>query len=195
MKRLVPALALLLTACSNNLQSMDVQSYFANNPVAAEEAATALGQVYVGMIVNEKAELQKNDLFDEVDRMRAEAGAAIEAATRERKNGLLGQFIPFKQYTAGVVVVRPKDGIIFTGTTFESDPGPDLHLYASVVSDPREGVFPDESAKDLGLMGFTYGPQTMTFDATLWNDDFRTLIIYDAKLKRVYGFAQVGPQI
>lgn len=195
MKRLVPALALLLAACGSNLQSMDVQKYFAQNPLAAEEAATALGQVYVSMIVDEKAELEKNDLFDEVDGMRVAAGKAIEDATRERKNGLLGQFIPHKQFTRGFVLVRPKDGIIFTGTTFESAPGPDLHLFASELSDPREGVFPDDSAVDLGLMGYTYGPQTMTFDATLWNDNFRSLIIYDVKLKRLYGFAQIGPQI
>lgn len=188
-------LPLILAGCSSNVQSMDVRNYYNQNPLAREETETAFGQVMVNMIVGEKAELQKNDLFNEVDRMRLEAGKRIEEATKERKNGLLGQFVPHKQRTAGFVLLRPKEGVIFTGTTFESDPGPDLHLYGSTVQDPRSEAFPDTEAKDLGTMGFTYGALTMHFDPKLWNNDFRTLILYDKKLKRVYGFAQLSPQI
>ncbi len=195
MKRVLPALVLLLTACSNNLQSMDVHNYYSSNPLAAEEEATALGQVMVKMIVEDKAELQKNDLFDEVDRMRLEAGEQIERATKERKNGLLGQFVPHKQIALGFVLVRPTAGMIFTGTTFESDPGPDLHLFGSTLVDPRAEAFPSAESVDLGTMGFTYGAQTMKFDPKLWNQDFRTIVLYDLKLKRIYGFAQLSPQI
>ncbi len=186
---------LLLAGCGKPLQNVDIQKYYGSNPLVEEQRATELTQVMVNMIVNEKAALLEDDLFDEVDRMRLDSGKKTEVATKDRKNGLLGQWNPHKQRALGFTLVRPKEGVIFTGTTFESDPGVELHIFATKTVDPRTVEFPDTDSKDLGLLLFPYGAQTLTFDPALWNEDFRTLVLYDVKLKRVYGFLQLGVQI
>lgn len=197
-KSLIALSALLLLAGCNKtepLQRTDIQAYYEGNPLAREQVAANATRVMVGMLVNERESLRQNDLFDEVDALRLEWGKKEEEAMKDRKNGLLGSFIPVSQEAFGRILVRPAEGIIFTSTAFSVDPGPQLRLFATKSVDPRGKEFPDADSVDLGVVPFPYGPQTFRFRPNLWQEGMLTLVLYDTKLERMYGFAQLSPQL
>lgn len=194
MKKLLSVLLVipfLLTGCSGAATS--VRDVHMSNPLVAEEYWTELTQTMVDLILNEKADLQKQGTFELVDGLRQEYLKRTQEAIAKRKTGLLGSFVSIKQNVGGVVLVE-KTGKIYLSANFLSDPGPSLHWYLTEANDPRDGTFPDSTALDIGEEQSPYSAQTYSFNPANWRKDFRTLALYDKTLKRLYGFAQLSIQ-
>ena len=111
-------------------------------------------------------------------------------ATIEQLDGKSGHFIKWKEFTMGeVLFTYPK---LYLGPTFETTPGPNLHLYLTTEVDPRDVEFPDETAVDIGVPLSPYGAQTYEVPELEDPSLFRTAVLWDKKLERLYGFAQLS---
>ena len=67
-----------------------------------------------------------------------------------------------------------------------------MRVYLTTAVDPRGVNFPDASALSLGLLQTPYGAQEYAFDESDSNPEFRTVVLYDTRLERIYGFAQLS---
>ncbi len=115
------------------------------------------------------------------------ANAKINASRR-------GGFMSDKDYAAGNVLLA--DGTLYFGQDFNTLPGPEVYVYASMLLDPRDGsgsvLFPDESAVNLGLLKSPYGAQTYDIPAEQKDKAFRLVGLWDKRLGRLLGFAQLS---
>jgi len=116
-------------------------------------------------------------------------GKELSATARMRQSeGMLGGFIGMKQGVYGFGLLLGTT--FYTSSDFASDPGIDLHLYLTTVVDPRDIQFPDPTALDLGPLQSVYGAQEYTLEED--SAGMRTAVIWDRRLKRLYGFAQLS---
>ena len=89
----------------------------------------------------------------------------------------------------GEVVYVPN--MLHFGTKFESSPGVSLRVYLTTVVDPRDVVFPDDTALDLGTLKNAFSAQSYNVPEVENPKLYRTAVIWDTKLDRLYGFAQL----
>jgi len=153
---------------------------------------------YAEELVNSMAELkiQNDPILEErgkeavIDATRVFWMERTKEARRQQFEGRSGVFLPAKEFARGEVLFL--DGTIFFDTLFEVIPGPELHVYFTTVVDPRDIEFPDETAIDLGIIQSAYGAQSHTVPALENPVQYRTVVLWDAQLERVYGFAQIS---
>ena len=86
------------------------------------------------------------------------------------------------------------EGHLYFGPTFLTLPGPSLHVFMTKAVDPRDVAFPDPSAVDLGLLKTPYGTQSFDMPATVTLPGYRTVVLWDTRLKRLSAFAQLKVQ-
>jgi hypothetical protein len=175
---------LLLSACGSS------QANIGGNPLVQiqhdEELADSLANIII----------QKDPLADDAStRAILENGIAKAkeslAATQALKRGSIsGPFIAVYESVEGWALFQ--NGTLYLSSDFHSRPGLDLHLYLTTVVDPRDAVFPDITAVDLGRIEYPYGAMALkgpTGDAA---KNIRSLVLWDAKLKRLHGFVQLS---
>ncbi len=107
------------------------------------------------------------------------------------QEGWLGTFVRGQDddVTGSVVLI---DGWMHIGPSFLMTPGIDMHVYLTQAIDPMEGTFPDETAVEVGPLVTAFGLQSLPLPAGLTLDGtYRTVVLYDAAVKRVLGFAQL----
>ncbi len=76
------------------------------------------------------------------------------------------------------------------------EPGPEVYVMISTILDPRSesgaSIFPDASAVNLGRLQTPYGAQTYVIPEASKDTVFRTVVLWDKRLERVMGFAQLA---
>ena len=193
MKNLLPVLtatSLLLTSCGGSVQTKTLQDHL-KNPLYAERYYDTLVDTLVELDIQNDPLLKDAGKKATVDSVRRDALAKAKAATASQHSGATGQFIGAKEFVKGRVFFI--DSTVYLGPEFEATPGVELHLILSQTVDPRDGKFPDDSAIDVGPILSAYGEQSYVLDKKLDKPDlYRTLVLYDKKLERVYGFAQLA---
>lgn len=191
MKKLL-LLAVLLTGCTPGAVSLDK---LLKNPLYAEyyysDLADRLATIEINREVTQNKPITDNAelmriLTETKDRATANAAAAQKARDRAGVGGL----VPVLEDVRGQVMLI--DGTLFTGPTFDTPPGVDLQLYLSPSIDPRDVVFPDDGSVAIGPVTHHYG--AAAYDAP-HGHQWRTAVLYDLALHRIYGFAQLtyGP--
>lgn len=180
---------LLLGACNTGNGSADLQSLL-ENPLFAERYAEEM----VDRMVEYK--IQNDPMLEDP----AKAAAIEEARTtwltegrkaRERqREGFMGHIISINEYATGEALYV--ENTIYLDTTFATVPGPGLHLFLTTVVDPRDVEFPDATAMDIGLLQSPYGAQQYSVEPVSDPQLLRTLVLWDVKLGRLYGFAQLS---
>jgi hypothetical protein len=113
-----------------------------------------------------------------------------ESARFIQGQGIFGTIIPIKGDTTGIALYV--DDTLYLSSDFSSDPGPSIHVYLTTIVDPRDAVFPDASTVDLGELQAVYGAQQYAVPQQKNTADLRTFVLYDTKLKMLYGFAQIS---
>jgi len=194
MKKLPIILAMTLTACTQSLQepshteSLDSRL---SNPLFAEQYYEALVQRMVELAIQEDPILEDESKALIIEKARRDGLKKSNAAEQKQLPGNFGEFVGAKEFTRGAALYV-KD-MLFFGSGFETDPGPKLHIFLTTIVDPRDVTFPDETAMDLGLLMSPYGAQRYAVTPVENPTLYRTVVLYDKALERVYGFAQLSP--
>lgn len=183
----IPVLLLVLTACSTGETSISEQN---SNPLTASRYGDELADTMANFII-------RNDLVVSNPDMRAlieseiERGKDIAAAARDiQSEGALGAIIGLKASTTGFALYH--ENTLYFSSDFSTNPGASLHVYLTTIVDPRDIDFPDSTAIDLGALQAVYGPQQYSVPSQKEEDKLRTVVLFDTKLRMVYGFAQIS---
>ncbi|MFA7681492.1 MAG: hypothetical protein WCX61_00510 [Candidatus Peribacteraceae bacterium] len=161
------------------------------NPIYAE--------AYAEHMVDRMTELfiQQNPLIEDDSKRRIAETTKDEWLARARterarqKEGRLGNFVEVDEYARGPVILL--DGILYFGLSFETEPGPGLHVFLTNALDPRDVEFPDETSVDLGLLLSPFDAQYYVVPPVEDSaPQLRTVVLWDTKLERLYGFAQLS---
>lgn len=192
MKHLLPfallGSSLVLASCAARDASVTDRL---SNPLFAERYAEEM--VYV---LTER-EIQNDPLLEDAEKVqllvqtRQEWVQHAQRAREQQREGMSGHMFEMGEYAAGEVLLL--DDSLFFASNFETLPGPDLRVYLSTVMDPRDVPFPDASSIDLGQLPTPYGAQRMGVPDLSDPLAYRTVVLWEATLGRLYGFAQLTP--
>lgn len=183
-------LTVLLSACTKTTYVPD-QEALLQNPLYAEQYSEELVDAMVNLEIYEDPIVKDAEKKKIIDNTKEKWLKVAKKARTDQREGSKGGLIPIDGYVDGEVLYR-HDKLHFPAY-FASTPGPSIHVYLSTVVDPRDVAFPDESALDLGEIYSPYGAQTYAVPTVEDPRDYRTVALWDTKLEKLYGFAQINP--
>jgi hypothetical protein len=193
---LVSASLALVSCASSGTQSPMSSSQLLQNPLYAEWYYKDMVESMMNMEIQNDPLLKNPTMRAIIDDTRTKALASAQAATAKRQTGLNGDLRPVSYEVRGHVLLS--DGVLYLGPDTDVVPGPSLHVFLSPVLDPLAGTgtikFPDASAIDLGLIVSPYGPSSYVLPKKDNLPDFRSLVLWDSKLERIYAFTQLRAQ-
>lgn len=160
------------------------------NPLYAERYAEDLVDRMVEFKIQSDPLLEDAGKAAIVEETRTKWLEIARDARKKQREGLRGILVTMKEPTKGEVLYV--DNILYTDTTTDIAPGPNVHLYLSSVIDPRDVEFPDESAVDIGKVQSAYGAQQYSVPPVNDPEIYRTVVVWDNDLERLYGFAQMN---
>ncbi|MBI3331995.1 hypothetical protein HYZ99_03480 [Candidatus Peregrinibacteria bacterium] len=160
------------------------------NPLYAEQYYDLLLERMVELEIQKDPILEEGSKKSLVEDVRRDALAKAREATAKQREGFMGVFVPAKEQAHGEALYV--DDTLYLGPSFDSPPGPDLRVYLSTLVDPRDGEFPDEQSLDLGRLESPFGTQRFSVKPTDSPELYRTAVLYDADLDRMYSFAQLS---
>lgn len=184
------SLAIALVGCSQTQYTPD-QSALLNNPLYAEQYSEQMVDRMVNLEIFNDPILEDRAIKNYADDTKEQWLKVAKTARALQREGLKGTLIPMQEYVEGEVLYH-NDTVHFA-PHFIVAPGPSLHVFLTKVIDPRDDVFPDETAIDLGFMAVPYAAQSFAVPPVETPEEYRALVLYDVKLKRLYGFAQINP--
>lgn len=182
-------LSLFLAACSGPTMSISTQN---ENPLNASRYGDELADTLANIIIQQDPLTKEPGMTELINSEIAKAKELGQAARRKHTAGTMGAIIAAKANIQGLALYYEDQ--LFFSSDFITDPGPSLHVYLTSAVDPRDVEFPDETAVDLGPIQTVYGAQTYKVPAQEDPEYLRTLVIWDTKLHRLYGFAQLSKQ-
>jgi len=190
MKYLLPILSasFLLTGCFQSEQMTTAERMV--NPLFAERYAEAM----IGRMT--ELEIQNDPLLEDEEKRQLALKTKehwmklAREARKTQQEGKNGFFVTVKEYTQGEALLL--GNTLYFDTTFETDPGPTLHVFLTTRIDPRDVEFPDETSVNVSPLSSPYGAQRYTLTQTDSLDELRTVVLFDTKLGRIYGFAQLS---
>jgi hypothetical protein len=190
-KFLLPILALsiLLTGC----KTPDPVTYIPllDNPLYAERYSEELVNSMVNLEIYESEILEDETKSGYADKARNEWLAIAREARADQREGMQGNFITDDEFVQGEVLYH--DDQLHFGTGFDSVPGgPSVHVYLTTSVDPRVIEFPEETSLDLGILFTAYGAQSYNVPPVEDPLQYRTAVLFDTKLERLIGFAQLN---
>lgn len=189
MKKLIASLSasLLLTACAQGTRA-DLRMHL-ENPLYAEQYYDELVDNMVNMELQNDPLVKDPAMKELIEETRVEALRLSNEADEKQNKGLIGTIMSDFGYAQGEALLL--DSTLYLSATFSTIPGPELHVYLTTVVDPRDGTFPDETAIDAGMIQNVYGDQSYELPEGEQTENVRTFVLWDARLKRMYGFAQL----
>ena len=190
MKKSLPLLAALsLAACSGAAGTVTLEQNL-QNPLYAEQYYDVLLDRMVELDIQDDPLMQDASKAALVEDTRLDALKKAKEATQRQREGATGQFIGAGEEVRGEALYA--NNMLYFGPTFETYPGPELHAFLSTVVDPRDVEFPDGSSLDLGRVESAFGAQSMAVPEVENPLLYRTVALWDTKLERLYGFAQLA---
>lgn len=181
------ASCIFLAACSQHSTSINIEN---KNPLTASRYGDELADTLANLIITRDPVIEQMGMEKEITKEISKAKMIAANAREKIAEGMLGAIISAGQDAQGYVLLV--DDTLYLSSEFVSDPGPDLHIYLTEIVDPRTEVFPDQTAKDLGVIQSTYGAQIYRVPSQKNSDQLRTLVLWDNKLKKLYGFSQLS---
>ncbi len=178
----------LLSACSSNVQtSIEEQN---RNPLTASRYGDELADSMANMVIQEDS-ISKDPAMRKIIDAQIERGKSIgDDARMKHQEGMRGGFVEIKAAVMGYVLYV--DDTVYFSPDFLTPPGADLRVIHTTVVDPRDVAFPDPTSIDLGSLQSVYGAQQYSVPHQDKPELYRTVVIFDRKLKRIYGFVQLS---
>ena len=161
------------------------------NPLFAEQYFESLVQRMVELVIRQDPIMDNEEKKAIADSVRQEGLKKAKQATQTQLKGTFGEFMAASEWAKGATLYV--NDTIYFGPNFQVDPGPSLHVFLTTVVDPRMESFPDSSALDLGQI------QNMIADQSYPTPNvenpllYRTVVLFDTVLERIYAFAQLSP--
>ena len=182
--------ALTLSAC-NNTQFTPDQEALLRNPLYTEGYSESMVDTMVNLEIYNDPILEDETVKEYVDSTKETWLKVAKASRAKQREGAKGTFIPMKEYTEGEVLYV--DNLVHLSPFFTSTPGPSLHIFLTKAVDPRDVLFPDESALDLGALTVVQGAQSFAVPDVENPAEYLSVVLWDTKLDRLYSFAQITP--
>lgn len=185
---LLPLLAFLLTSCTSARPATTAR--LMANPLFAERYEDELVARMTEFDIRKDPALKDARMRRIIDDTRIAALAASQEIRKMIREGAIGSFVQVKEETQGTALFLGHT--LYLSPDFTTYPGPSLHLLLTTVVDPRDVKFPDRTSLDLGLLLSPYGAQEYAVPETAKPETHRTAVLWDTKLERLYGFAQLA---
>ena len=161
-----------------------------DNPLYAERYAEEMVNVLAELEIQQDPLIADAAVKAQIAAMRDDWLAKAREARDLQRGGTSAQFAEMQQYARGEGLLL--DGTFYLSSDFETLPGPGLRLYLTTMVDPRDGEFPDASAIDLGPLVSPYGAQQYAVADLSDPLAYRTAVLWDTTLEKIYGFAQLA---
>ncbi|MDD5056026.1 MAG: DM13 domain-containing protein [Candidatus Peribacteraceae bacterium] len=184
---MVIAAAASLSACGNTGTSIDLEN---TNPLVATRYGDELADTLANIVIQNDPISKEPGMRQIIEQEIARAKSIAMRGRQEAKNGAQGAIIAEKESVTGYALLMAD--VLWLSSDFETSPGPDLHVYLTTIVDPRGETFPDQTAMDLGVIRSVYGAQEYALPSRVDPAKMRTLVLFDTKLNRIYGFAQLS---
>lgn len=160
------------------------------NPLVAARYGDMLADTLANLIITKSKTADKPETRAAID-SGIERGKTLGSDARAQiAMGTKGTFVSDTLQILGFVLFLKNH--VYLSSEFDVNPGPDLHLYLTQVNDPRDIAFPDAKAIDLGELSSAYGAQTFDVPTLDKPEQYRTAVLWDKKLKLLYGFSQLS---
>lgn len=161
-----------------------------DNPLVASRYGDEFADAMANLIIQEDPIVQEDGMTEFIQ-AEIRRGKKIAGDARDRMRGaMMGALLPIKTDVSGYVLHTK--GTLYISPDFFVIPGPDLHVYLTEVTDPRDAAFPDVTAVDLGSLLSAYGAQHYALPKHENPKRLRTLVIFDEKLKFIVAMAQLS---
>lgn len=181
------AIALLLVGCGKS-PSTTVNELL-NNPLFAERYAEELVNYLVDLEIYEHPASKDEKKKQVIESEREKWMEVARVAKEKQRQGGEGGFISDTSEIFGEALYL--NNTLYLSSTFETSPGPNLHIYLAQGVDPRDG-FPEDTMIDLGPVHSAYGAQQYVVPAVENPLLYRTVVLYDTDLELLFGFAQLN---
>lgn len=183
-------LSLLLAACGAAPPAATLEQHL-RNPLYAEQYWSDMTQLMVDLLTNDETTTKDPARRKLVDGLRLRALAKIQEQMKTRRDGMLGNFVPVKHDARGLALLA--EDTLYLSPDFSVFPTPSQQLYITAAVDPRDAPFPDDTSKELGRLESPYGAQAYRVPPQDKGEPpYRTVVIWDTKLERIFGFAQLN---
>lgn len=184
---------ILLTGCATNTlprpdTSLEEQL---RNPLYAEQYYDELVERLVTLEIRNDPLFEDEEKKERVEKARRTALANANEANTLQDKGTKGNVLSMGEFAKGEVLYL--ENMLYFSPEFETVPGLSLHVFMTTVVDPRDVTFPDASAIDLGPLSDPYGAQALPVPPVDIPLAYRTVVLWDTVLERLYGFAQLSP--
>ena len=184
---------LFLVACNGNSLNQNHEALL-NNPLYLEQYSEQLVDTMVNLEVYGDPLIEDESKKKIADDSKKYWLAEAKKSRKAQRQSSKGSFIMIKEYVAGEVMLTKDGSAVHFGPTFTVTPGPSVHVVLTTAVDPRDVEFPDESAIDIGEVLMPYGAQSYYLTEKVADPiKYRTVVLWDSKLNRLYGFAQISP--
>lgn len=189
---LLAAITLTLAACGTPPATPDLTlDQRLQNPLFAERYWDEMAERMANLTIQNEPVMSDASKAAIADRAREGAVELSQLARQKRNNGLFGAFMTMKELTEGYALLL--DRTLYISSTFATYPGPSLHLFLTTDVDPRDVPdFPNANALNLGLLQSPYGAQSYKLPESVEDPGYRTAVLWDTKLGRLYSFAQLA---
>ncbi len=195
MKRFLSFTALLLIAACASAPSgpigMPLQERL-HNPLVAERYWGELTEHMADLVRFQDPITQDAVKMAVIDEARLRALDRVAEARALKNEGISGMFLQPTAYETAMGEALLRGNTLSFGVSFLTNPNPSVHVYLTVVIDPRDAAFPDSTSLDLGLLQTAFGAQEYAIPEGKNSPSFRTVVLYDTTLDRLIGFAQLS---
>lgn len=181
------ALSLALVGCGSGAS---VSENLLENPLFVEHYAEEVIRTYVNLEINQDASLEDESNASYAKSVKKEWLNKVQKLRKQMREGYDGVFIPMKELSEGEVLYL--GDTLYFSPDFYTEPSIDLHVYLTQTVDPRDVEFPDITAIDLGSLKTPFGAQSYAVEGVEDAILYRTVVLWDDRLKRLHSFAQIS---
>lgn len=159
------------------------------NPLFAEQYWSEKAEHMADFIRNEDPITKDAVKKAVIESERADAVAKLEEVRKSMSSGRKGALLIATEPIQGMALLL--NNTLYFGSTFLAYPNPDTYVYLTTIVDPRDTTFPDATSYQVGPLQSPYGEQEYVIPESRSDPRFKTVVIYDKKLDRILGFAQL----